>query len=469
MSAEIFAATLAMVGLVIVVSTLLSGVIEKTGLPHVAVFLILGAALGPFGLGLLDAPIDSPLLQIVATLSLALVLFTDAIGLEPKELKANVWLAVRVLGPGTMLTAAATAVLAWWLLGLSPAAAALVGAALASTDPVLLRGLTRRTDIDAMPRLALRLESGLNDVVLLPVVLVAMTFLGERNASLSRILLSVGVLGPIAGIAVGFIAVSALNQLRSRTGIRRDYESIYSLGVAFTAFAAAEAVHGSGFLAAFAAGLTILVLDVELCDCFVEYGETTAEMALLFTFVLFGASAIWMAFDVVTPRSIAFAVAVLLLRPLVFSLSLAGSNVDRKGRLLIGWFGPRGLSSLLLVLLPVFAGIPGAPELFQIVSLVVLSSVVVHGASLILLRRKGKALPAAAPAGAPDKLPIRISVEEAAALPDAVYIDARKPRTAEDSVEEVPGALRLDPGEDSAAQARALDIPLDANIVVYCA
>ncbi len=471
MSAEIFAATLAMVGLVIVVSTLLSGVIEKTGLPHVAVFLILGAALGPFGLGLLDAPIDSPLLQIVATLSLALVLFTDAIGLDPKELKANVWLAVRVLGPGTMLTAAATAFLAWWLLGLSPAAAALVGAALASTDPVLLRGLTRRSDIDAMPRLALRLESGLNDVVLLPVVVVAMTFLGDRQASLSRILLSVGVLGPIAGIAVGFIAVSALNQLRARAGIRRDYESIYSLGVAFTAFAAAEAVHGSGFLAAFAAGLTILVLDVELCDCFVEYGETTAEMALLFTFVLFGASAIWTAFDVVTPRSIAFAVAVLLLRPVVFSLSLAGSNVDRKGRLLIGWFGPRGLSSLLLVLLPVFAGIPGAAELFQIVSLVVLSSVVVHGASLIMLRRKGKvaAVPAPPPAADRDKLPIRISVEEAAALTDAVYIDARKPRTAEDSVDEVAGALRLDPGEDSVAQARALGIALDANIVVYCA
>ena len=76
-------------------------------------------------------------------------------------------------------------------------------------------------------------------------------------------------------------------------GVRRDYESLYSLGVAFAAFAAAEAVHGSGFLAAFAAGLTIAALDVELCDCFLEYGETTAEMALLFTFVLFGSSLIW--------------------------------------------------------------------------------------------------------------------------------------------------------------------------------
>src|SRR5215813_9967099 len=111
MSAEVFTAVLAMVGLVIVVSTLLSGVIEKTGLPHVAVFLLLGAGLGPFGLGLLDARIDAPLLQIVATLSLALVLFTDAIGLDPKELRRNLTLALRVLGPGTLISAAVVAVL----------------------------------------------------------------------------------------------------------------------------------------------------------------------------------------------------------------------------------------------------------------------------------------------------------------------------------------------------------------------
>ena len=87
--------------------------------------------------------------------------------------------------------------------------------------------------------------------------------------------------------------MKALEFERKRTGVRRDYESIYSLGLAFAAYAAAESVHGSGFIAAFAAGLTISALDVELCDCFLEYGETTAEMALLFTFVLFGTSIIW--------------------------------------------------------------------------------------------------------------------------------------------------------------------------------
>ena len=170
-------------------------------------------------------------------------------------------------------------------------------------------------------------------------------------------------------------------------GFRRDYESLYSLGVAFTAYAAAEAVHGSGFLAAFAAGITIAALDVELCDCFIDYGGATAEMALLFTFVLFGVSLIWSGFTVVSWSTLAFAVVVLLIRPPVFLLSLAGSRVERGECLLIAWFGPRGLSSLLLVLLPVFAGLPGSQHLFAICCLVVLLSVVVHGGSPMLLGR----------------------------------------------------------------------------------
>jgi sodium/hydrogen antiporter len=173
--------------------------------------------------------------------------------------------------------------------------------------------------------------------------------------------------------------------IRRRLGVRRDYESLYSLGVAFTAYAAAEAVHGSGFLAAFTAGITIAALDVELCDCFIDYGGATAEMALLFTFVLFGASLIWSGFTVVSWSTLAFAVVVILVRPPVFLLSLAGSRVERGECFLIAWFGPRGLSSLLLVLLPVFAGLPGSEHLFAICCLVVLLSVVVNGGSPMLL------------------------------------------------------------------------------------
>src|SRR6185369_4669530 len=321
-------------------------------------------------------------------LSLTLVLFTDAVTLNTTEVKRHSGLAFRMLGPGTILCAALTAVAAWWLLGISPAFATILGAALASTDPVLLRGLLRRRDISPTARQALQLESGLNDVVLLPIVVLAIAFTGPHDFGsgyLAKMAFDLFILGPGAGIAVGLIAVSALDLIRKRTGVRRDYESLYSLGVAFTAFAAAEAVHGSGFLAAFAAGLTIAALDVELCDCFIEYGGVTAEMLLLFTFVIFGSSLIWTGFSGLDTRTVIFAAFAILIRIPVYLLTLIGSPVDRRGRLLIAWFGPSGLSSLLLILLAVFAGVPGSDVLFRISCLVVMISIVLHGTSPMLL------------------------------------------------------------------------------------
>ena len=388
-SAESFAAALAIIGIVIIVSALLSGLIERSGLPQVAVFLLLGAALGPFGLKVLNIDLDNSALRVVAILSLALVLFTDAVSLNIAEVKRRSGLAIRLLGPGTLLTAALIAAAGRFVLGLPIAGAAILGAALASSDPVLLRGLLRRRDIPADARHALQLESGLNDVVLLPIVIIAMAFLNQGSplsgARFAKLGLDLFILGPGAGILIGLLGVASLDLIRRRIGVRRDYESLYSLGVAFTAFAAAEAVHGSGFLAAFAAGMTIASLDVELCDCFIEYGGVTAEMLLLFTFVLLGSHVIWTGFNVINGRTLLFTAITVLIRTPVYLLSLLKSSVDMRGRLLIAWFGPRGLSSLLLVLLPVFAGLPGSEYLFSICSLVVLVSVVVHGGSPMLL------------------------------------------------------------------------------------
>ena len=176
-----FLVMLALIGAVIVVSALLSGWVDRTGVPQVAVFLGIGALIGPIGLGLLDAPVDSPILGVVATLSLVLVLFTDAVSLDLKQVREHRLLASLVLGPGTILTTIMIAAAAWYLLGLSIPLAAILGAAIASTDPVLLRGLLRRPGLHNSVRQALRLESGLNDVVLLPVVLVAMEILSRSE------------------------------------------------------------------------------------------------------------------------------------------------------------------------------------------------------------------------------------------------------------------------------------------------
>jgi sodium/hydrogen antiporter len=472
MTGEAFVVTVAMVGLVIATSTLLSGAIDRTGVPHAAVFLLLGLLLGPHGLALLDVGLDAPILREVAILSLVLVLFTDAFGLDLKEARRHVWLAVRVLGPGTLTTAAGVAVLAWWLLDLEPAAAAVLGAALASTDPVVLRGMLRSKDMPGSARIALRLESGLNDAVLLPIVLAAMSLMGASAPAWGRLAVDVLLLGPVIGVVIGMAAVGALTAIRRRTGIRRDYEALYSLGVAFTTFAAAEAVHGSGFLAAFAAGVTILALDVEMCDCFLEYGETTAEMALMFAFVLFGTSLLWT--GLMEGRTLLFAGIVLLLRPAIYMVALIGSGLDTRQRLLVSWFGPRGLSSLLLVSLPVFAGLPGGEQIVHLCGVVVLASVAVHGASLVVLarRRSRKSeVAAAAPAGASRSVE-RITIDELRALLDSgepvVVGDARKQRSAEGSTSMARGAVRIDP-EDAVESARALAIPPESRIALYCA
>jgi sodium/hydrogen antiporter len=409
-------------------------------------------------------------------------------------------------------------------MGLAWAASAIVGASLASTDPVLLRGLLRRHDIPTQAKLALRMESGMNDIVLLPIVVFSMLFLRAPDAAghenVGRLALGLLVLGPGAGVLAGFVGITLLDRVRKSVGVRRDYESLYALGVAFTAFAAAEAAGGSGFLAAFTAGLTVAALDVELCDCFLDYGEATAEMFLLLTFVAFGASLIWRGFEVATVRTVAFALLALAVRTLVLFPVLQRAGLDRQSLRVVAWFGPRGLSTLLLLLLPVFAGIPGSEQLFTICCLVVLLSVLLHGSAIALIvhRPQPDAAPAlgaasAAPAatspgdvvraptppapvvtaaapidqeaavpaevsigdsgdGGEPALPERITLDEVRQLlrthEPIVMLDVRTPRTYESDPFIARGALRLPP-DDAVRLVTARGIPWKATLVAYCA
>jgi NhaP-type Na+/H+ or K+/H+ antiporter len=511
MPIETFASALALIGIVILIASLLSGAVERSGVPQVAIFLLVGAALGPSGLGLVELGLQSPALQLIATLALVLVLFSDAIGVDIGEIQQQRRLALLILGPGTLLPAALIATAAWLLLGLSLPACAILGAALASTDPVLLRTLVRHPKLPSTAKLALRLESGMNDVVLLPIVVLSMLALrsGGPTASgeVGRHAVGLFLLGPMLGALDGYIAITLLDKVRARMGVRRDYESIYALGVAFTAFAAAEAVGGSGFLAAFAAGLVIAALDVELCDCFLDYGEASAEMFLLLTFVAFGAGLIWSGFSVADSRVVAFALVALAMRTAVLLPVLARSGIDRNSCRLIAFFGPRGLSSLLLVLLPVFAGIPGSEQLFAVTCLVVLLSVVLHGGGIAwwLTRKTASKSPvtpsvpvtpvpaapstpvapsaAAATATAtatatavgqtapPESVPERIAIAELRQLwktdEPVVVADVRTERSYRDDAKMADGAIRFPP-DDAVRLARERQLPKDATIVLYC-
>ena len=478
---------LALIGIVIVLASLLSGVIDRSGVPQVGIFLLLGVLVGPTGLGIVNLRLDSPPLQVITTLALVLVLFSDAIAVDIGEMKRHRGIAALVLGPGTLIPAAIIGVAGHLLLGLTLLESAIIGAALASTDPVLLRNLLRRPSLPTTARVALRLESGMNDVVLLPIVVLATLLVqsGGRpdGTEFARHAIGLFLLGPMLGALVGFTAITLLEQVRSRTGIRRDYESLYALGVAFTAFAAAEAVGGSGFLAAFAAGLMVAALDVELCDCFLDYGQATAEMFLLFTFVAFGAWLIWTGLEVISLPALLFAVVALAARTAVVLPVLARSGLAARDRRLIAWFGPRGLSSLLLVLLPVFAEMPGSVNLFQITSLVVLLSVLLHGAAIALFLRKdvgpGARLETdavrpvkAAPAPEAATVPERITIDEMRQLQSSgqpvTVADVRTGRTWNDDKVQAEGAVRLPP-DDAVRQARQLGLDHHGTVVLYCA
>jgi len=496
-----FVTGIALIGIVIVVASLMSGALERRAVPLVVAFLGIGVLLGPRGLKLLDIGFESPALLALATLALALVLFTDAVTLNFAEVRSRRRLVLTLIGPGTLLPAGLVTLAGIFLLNLSVPAAAILGAALASTDPVLLRGALRSRSLPENTRIALRMETGMNDIVLLPMVVIAILLLkgaaqtpvDAAEGGIARDLVGLFLLGPALGALVGWIGIKALGWVRTRIGVRRDYESLYALGLAFCAFAAAESVGGSGFVAAFAAGFMIDAQDTELCECFMEYGEATAEMFLLLTFVALGTSLIWTGLEVVHWRTLLFAVIALGVRSAVLYPILGGLGLPERDRRLIALMGPRGLSSLLLVLLPVFAGAPGAQDLFSVACLVVLLSLVLHGGGMAwLLRAKAAAvLDSAAPSPtaslgmesrpvedavvgtAPaEEPPDRMGLDELRELEQrgepVVIADARKDAAYYGDGRKATGSIRLDP-DDPIPDAEGRRLPRDATIAVYCA
>ena len=507
---ESFTTTVALIGVVIVVASLLSGALERAGLPLVAVFLALGALLGPYGLNLLDIGFDSSALHALAMLGLALLLFSDAVTIDLKQVRVEKHLLWRLLGPGTLIPAAIVTIAARFILELPWPAAAILGAALASTDAVLLRGAFRSGAMPERARTALRIETGANDVLLLPIVVLAILALRAHvsgdpvpGKDIGRSVVGLFLLGPLLGATVGWLGIVALDQIRSKLGVRRDYESLYALGLAFSSFALAESVGGSGFLAAFAAGIMVSSQDVELCDCFLEYGEATAEMLLLLTFVALGTSLIWTGFSILGARTIVFTVIALTVRTVVLYPVLKGTSTTERERRMIALFGPRGLSSLLLTLLPVFAGVPGSEQLFTVACLVVLCSIVLHGGGITIFLRRAmqranlaSAVPAGviAPSSAPEPMPrtaaraslpiaesptqttsendIRITIEEMLRLKEhseeIIVVDARADRSLRRDDLKAAGAIRIDP-DHPVRDAKALKLSQNATLVLYCA
>lgn len=374
---------LMIVAAVLIVAAITSRLVERAPISFPIIFLGLGFLLG--GNGIVELDVHSPLLETVALISLALVLFLDAVNVQLDELRAEWYVPVLTLGPGTLLIISGIAATAYYLLGVTPLQAVLLGAILASTDPVVLRDIVRDGRVPRSVRRALSVEAGMNDLVVLPIVLVLIAILTARAGSAAEwtvYLFRILIVSPLVGLAVGGAGAWLMGWVDRRAGISREYQALYGIGLVFATFTAGQTIGGDGFLAAFFGGLSITLFNMTLCDCFMEYGEVTAEMMMLLAFVLFGAvlSALLPTVPLMAGLGLAL-IALGVIRPAVLGLVLLPAKMSTIARGFIGWFGPRGLNSLLLALLVVQAHAPDAEFLLAVTGMVVVVSVVVHGMS----------------------------------------------------------------------------------------
>ncbi len=329
-----------LVAVVLMVTALISELIERSPLSFPLIFLILGVALSGRGFGVIEMEPDDETLEVVATLTLALVLFLDAVQLQVEELGRRWLIPALILGPGTVLIIALGAVPLALIVGFGWIAAFIGGAVLASTDPVVLRDIVRDQRLPRSVRQILKIEAGMNDLVVLPVVLILIAVAGSETGGgggwvdfLARLLL----LGPAIGFAIGGGGSWLMARVDDKWPIRREHQALYSLGLVLAAYAAAAAAGGDGFLAAYAAGLAVVVLNQTMCDCFLEYGETTAEMAMLLSFVLFGAVLSDLAGSVdIAAALVLAALVIFVIRPGVLGVVLSRTRMSWEAHALVG-------------------------------------------------------------------------------------------------------------------------------------
>jgi len=405
---------LTLLALFVVLFGLVSKRLETSPVTAPMVFAGVGLALGPLGFGLIELDAESDVLHTLAEVTLGLVLFADASTIDLRILRRNLALPGRLLGLGLPLSIALGALAALWLfphLGLWQAA--LIGAILAPTDAALGQAVVTSEKVPARIRQALNVESGLNDGICLPFVMMFLALAAggasQPAAYWAEYAAAQLFLGPLAGFFVGRAGGRLLGRAAQAGWINENFERISSVALALLAFCFAEMIGGNGFIATFVGGLVFgNVAAKPLCKRALAFAEAEGQLLGLLAFLVFGAATVAPTFETLGAAAVLYAVLSLtLVRMLPVSLGLLGSGLNLRSHLFIGWFGPRGLASILYVLLAVEAsGLPHKEQIYAVVMCTVLLSVVLHG----LTAAPGAALMAAeAPADHPpiDEMPYR--------------------------------------------------------------
>jgi NhaP-type Na+/H+ or K+/H+ antiporter len=376
-------AVFAVFGVLLVCGALIAGLARRTFLSLTALFVVAGLILGRGGLDVLDFNPRSGFVEILAVVALILILFRDGLEVEAEMLQRAWRLPLRKLVLAMPITCALVACATYALTDLSWTQSFLIGALLSPTDPVLSSSVVTNPSVPRVIRHSLNLESGLNDGLALPAVLAFAAALnpGTTNFVWWRFVLQDVTLGFAIGIAAGLVAARLLPRRRSLGwDVTAHQKSMYGLGVAFSTYSLAHALHGNGLIAVFVCAIVLGIQRADIRESFEGRAEDIIEIVKLGVFVVFGA--------VLTLHGLfqdgAAAVAIvaftlLFARPFAVFVSLLGTRTDTVTRLFMGWFGPKGVATMSFSLLVLGQGIADGERIFNIAALAVFVSIIVHG------------------------------------------------------------------------------------------
>jgi len=380
--------SIAIVAVGVLLFALLSKRLEGSIVSLPIAFVAFGWLIGSGGLGLVHLDPGHGVVHVIAEVTLVLVLFADATRIDLKRLIADHNLPQRMLIAGLPLIILSGGVAAMILFpAMSWVSAFLLAAILAPTDAALGQSVVSNRIVPVRIRQALNVESGLNDGIVLPVVLIFAICAGAPGADsssavdLALFTLQQVVFGPVAGIAIGALGALAINRASGRDWMTQPFEGIAILSVAALAFVGAELIGGNGFISAFVSGLVFGARLREKCDFLLEFMETEGQLLTLLTFLVFGTAMVPGAVAAVSWTVVLYAVLSLtLVRMIPIVLSISGTGLSNGSKLFLGWFGPRGLASILFVLLILEKyPIEGAETVYVTVVVSVLLSVFLHG------------------------------------------------------------------------------------------
>ena len=417
---------------IIVIYTVVAVWLGRRSITMPMFFVAAGTLLGSQALGLVNFSLTSEAIKRLVELTLALILFADSSTLSLRQLGKDAALPARLLLIELPLVIFFGGLIAFGMFpGEGIGFALLIGAILAPTDAALGLPIFTNWRVPARIRLALNVESGLNDGIATPfVALFTAWAVAEESQQYSNWLalamLEIAIAVAV-GAAAGMLGGWLLSQAMKRRLTSQNSEKIGVLMLALVAYLGSIALGGNGFIAAFVGGLFFGYVTRNQRHSATEFTETIGTMLSLFVWTIFGAYLVIPLFTAFNPLALLYAVLSLtVIRMLPVALSLSGLHFRRDTVLLMGWLGPRGLASVVFTLIAYESFVEiGRPIdiLFAIAGWTILLSVLLHGFSALPLARwYAHRLKTADPAA-----------PELVEAPELEEIQKRQPRVKQDS------------------------------------